>query len=102
MYFILNHDTEILYIKSYKNIAEEKSVKGIFSDLQNKITKSLEESITNKDLVFEMQYYNDNIKIYFEKLSLKNSKYTLENGNSYYHINTKWFVLTSWIKQKFK
>lgn len=96
LYFILNHDTEILYLKSYTNIVFEKSIQGLFDDLQNKVLKEWKESVQKEDLVFEMQYNNDNIKIFFNEISIKNPNYTLENGSTYNYINTEWFVLTSW------
>jgi hypothetical protein len=40
LYFVINHENQNLYLKSYNNIVKEKSIKDIFNTLQVKIEKS--------------------------------------------------------------
>lgn len=105
LYFVINHENQNLYLKSYNNIVKEKSIKDIFNTLQVKIEKSWINWIKVGDLIYETDMINNdvtdiNIKIYFDKLSINNPKYTKENWNKYNYIKTEWYVLIKEIDEK--
>jgi hypothetical protein len=84
---------------------KEKSIKDIFNTLQVKIEKSWINWIKVGDLIYETDMINNdvtdiNIKIYFDKLSINNPKYTKENWNKYNYIKTEWYVLIKEIDEK--